>query len=281
MKFFGPLQFSFTTLGVLLFYNAPAFGGLGLDLSGVFSNLSSFLDPGLAAATVKTMGLTFDHRPLEPATPLGTQLGFDVGFEVDVVQLPPLLSDALQNQGFAITLPPILPSAKLFNLHKGISDRIDIGFAWLGYSAFRIWGCDLKINLVNPEEGLTWAFRLGMGSFHASLGQTSLLNTNVSVNIDATTWTPAILASRKMGFADPYVGVGYQYATGSINLSADSQLPDGFSVSSVSGSGGSPFAFTGISMKVPESGLSLRITLEGTYSVDGFNALSTKIGFAF
>ena len=52
-------------------------------------------------------------------------------------------------------------------------------------------------------------------------------------------------------------------------------------MSSVSGSGGSPFAFTGISMKVPESGLSLRITLEGTYSVDGFNALSTKIGFAF
>lgn len=266
---------------VLVFLHASgayAFTLPTLPIESVLNNLTGFLSGPVADAAVKTLGLTFDHRPLEPATPLGTQLGLDLGIEVDVIQLSPELSHALTAAGFDISLPPLLPSARLINLHKGLSDSVDIGGSYLNYTGYQIWALEMKVVLSRPEEGLTWALRLGYTSVHFPVGSTTLFGTTVNLNIDTVTWTPQLLVSKRLEFADPYLGIGFQYATGSLNVSqsGDFVIPG---ISSVKGAGGSPMAFIGVSLKVPN--VALRLTLEGTYSTAGFNALGTKLGLSF
>jgi len=249
-----------------------------ISLDSVLSNITGFLNSTMANATVRTLGTVFDHRPLEPATALGTSLGLDAGFEVDLVQLSPELSTALSNAGFNITLPQSLPSARLVNFHKGLSDSVDVGGSYLAYNGYTIWGADLKVVLYQPEEGLTWAIRLGYTSLSFPIGSTTLFGTTVSLKATAATWTPALLISKKLEFADPYLGIAYQYAVGTLEVSqsGDFTIPN---LESIKGAGGGPIAFLGISLRVPVA--ALRLTLEGTYSPAGFNAIGSKLGLSF
>lgn len=272
------IQGGLICLFLLFTPRAEALSLPSLPLDSVLNNLTGFLSKSVANAGVKTLGLVFDHRPLEPATPLGTKLGLDLGVEVDVVQLSPELSTALADAGFNITLPPILPSARMLNVHKGLSDSMDVGASYLNLNNYVIWGLDLKIVLYRPEEGITWAVRLGYTSVHFPVGSTEILGTTIKLNMDTTTWTPQLLISKRLEFADPYLGVGYQYVTGSLNVTqtGDFTIPG---IDSVKGSGGSPMAFLGVSLRIPN--IALRITVEGTYSTAGYNALGTKVGLSF
>src|SRR4051812_33709764 len=78
---------------------AYAFSSIPLD--GILTNLSGLLSGDVASAVVKTFGFVFDHRPMEPATPLGTKLGLDLGVEVNLVQIPPDFSDTLSSKGIS------------------------------------------------------------------------------------------------------------------------------------------------------------------------------------
>lgn len=249
-----------------------------IPLDGALSNISAFLSTEVASVVVKVFGLVFDHRSYEPATPLGTKIGLDLGVEVDLVQIPSDLTSNLSNQGINMGTIPVLPSLKELNFHKGMSDSVDFGGSILSFQGYFVWALELKIALSVPEEGPSWAIRLSRNSTHIPVGNTSVLGTDLGVAVDTVTWTPELVMSKKLDFADPYLAVGYQYATGAINVTSSAgTLPGG--LNSISGSGGGFLALIGLSLKPPNVGL--RLTLEGAYSSAGFNSLGTKVGFSF
>ena len=248
-----------------------------ISLESGLSNLSTFLTGDIASAEVKTIGLTFDHRAYEPATPLGNRIGFDLGLEATVVQVPPLLTDALAVGGFSVPLT-FLPSVKVLNFHKGITDMFDVGGSIFTFRGYLIWAVDLKMILLHPEEGATWAIRLSRNSTHLPVGTTTLFMSELSLDIDTVTWTPQLIVSKKMSFADPYLGIGYQYATGGMYLTTLSG-PTIPGLESITSAGGSFMGFLGLSLAPPSGGL--RLTLELAYSAIGFNSMGTKFGFTF
>ncbi len=255
-----------------------AYGFSGISLGGAFSDPLQFLNGDIANAMVTTLGRVLDHRPFEPATPLGTQLGLDFGIQVVLVQVPDLLSAALATQGVDISTPPVLPSLTELNLHKGISNCVDIGGSALSFQGYLTWAVDLKWVVFNPEEGLTWAIRLSRSSTHIPLGDVSYLSQSIGLAVDTVTWTPELVVSRKLDFADPYMGIGYQYATGQLSIINNTGI-DIPGLDPVNGNGGGLLAFLGLSLKVPNIGF--RLTLEGAYSPAGFNSIGTKLGFSF
>jgi hypothetical protein len=258
-----------------------------LPLSGILSNALGFLN-GNTKPLIVGMGLIFNHRAYEPATPLGTWLGLDVGLEVDVVQLPPSLSDTFTQMGVSVTLPPVFPSARMLNVHKGVGDFMDIGGSIFTYQGYLIWGADMKVILANPEEGLTWALRLAYNNTYIPIGDTSISVPNpmggadipvaIGLNFKVTTWTPTLIVSRKLMFADPYLLIGYTYVDGTANIVNNTGIEIN-NASSSSAAGGSFFSSLGLSLRIPVVGF--RITLEGTYDASGYNSLGTKIGFNF
>ena len=260
---------------------APAAHGGPNPFDIFLSDPLAFLSSELASAAIHMVGVTLDHRPLEPATPLGTQIGVDVGIAGDVVQIPRSFAESLAAQGFPVSGFTFFPNLRQLNVHKGLSQSIDIGGSYLSMLGILIWAVDLKVVLYQPEEGVTWAVRLSRNSVNIPIGSADLSGASASLSMETVTWTPALLISRKMSFADPYLGVGYQFVNGNVNLTATSNgqvsVPD--INSTVSSTGSNFLAFLGLSMRVPNLGL--RITLEGEYSAKGYHALSSKIGFSF
>ena len=248
------------------------------SLNGALDNIFGLAEHNVMNAVIPLVGITFDHRPLEPASPLGTSLGLDLGVEVDLVQVPSHVKDTLATQGINVGSVPVLPNLREINLHKGLGKSVDIGGSVLSYQGYLIWAAEIKVVLFNPEEGLCWALRMSRTSVHIPIGSTNVQGVDIDVNVDVTTYTPELVISKKLDYFEPYFGGGYQYVTGGLNISnsAGITVPG---LDSINGSGGSPLLFIGLSMKAPVVGL--RITLEGTYSTGGFNALGTKVGFSF
>jgi len=224
-------------------------------------------------------------------------LGLDVGLETTLVQPPASLSSALGSLGSmggagspsssaSSSSPtiPIIPSIRL-HIHKGISKKIDIGFSalptmpsWPYVGGTLLMGGDIKVVIWEPEEGATWALR---GSYNVN--NLNINYTGYAISVQTATITPQLLISKKLSFADPYLGLGYQYTYGSLQLTVPvpSLSPPLPSIAPIvvtqSGSGAGTFFFGGISMKVPLIGL--KFTIEGAYSPLGMNYLGTKIGF--
>ena len=264
-----------------------AYAALSLPFSDVLSNNLGILSNKIVNPFIKTLGIILNHRSYEPATPLGTTAGVDLGVEVTLVQMPTSLTSELATEGYNVTFPPFLPSAKYLNFHKGISDRTDVGLSVVSFQNNLVWGADVKMVVFQPEEGPTWALRLSYNSISLPVGtisETVVVNqitatASASLKINAVTWTPQILISKKFEFADPYIGIGYQLISGSINLTTTSNLPIPNLNESISGKGGSFISFLGLSLRVP--GLGVRVTMEGSYCPEGYNALGAKIGIGF
>ena len=249
-------------LALVLFFSPSEALTAGFG-QGAFSNLALLQSGSLTQPLIKTVGLALDNRPYEPATPLGVKIGLDIGVEAAIARVPDDFRDALTQAGFSGgSSLTILPVARIL-VHKGIGERVDLGGSFMGYQGYRILGADLKIALYNPTEGPTWAIRICYSS--ASLGI-----------IDTKTWTPQLLISRKMDYADPYIGVGYQYVNGSVNLA----IPVGpITVPYTSAATATAVTgFLGVGFVFPPLGL--KLTLEGTASNQGTNILGTKISFA-
>lgn len=275
------------TVLVLIFLGwVPQAKAQTLPLDGILSNALGFLTGNTGPFIIGT-GLIFNHRPYEPATPLGTWLGLDLGIEADVITIPPSLSDTFSQMGVNVTLPPVFPSARMLNVHKGIADFIDVGGTVFTYQGYLIWGADLKVVVFNPEEGLTWAVRLCYNRTYLPIGDAQISVPNpmggtipvpINVNLGVSTWTPQIVVSRKLEFADPYILVGYAYVDGTVNIGNNSGIAITNAASSAA-TGGSFFSSVGLSLRMPVIGF--RLTLEGTYDASGYNSLGTKIGFNF
>ncbi len=232
-----------------------------------FSDLNSLVSPEIVKSVVKTVGFSLDHRPYEPATPLGTQVGLSLGFELTLLKLPDDLGPALNKAGPLggnVTLVPFLPVPKL-HFHKGIGQYVNLGFSFIGYRGFLLYGGDLQVTVYYPSEGPTYAVRFCYAKSKLGFAKTQTL-------------TPQLLVSKKVAFADPYLGVGYQYTTGSINVPIS--LPDGSEFEIQGSQKATAFnAFLGVQWKIAVMGIAL--TLEGSYSSVGMHSLGTKFGMNF
>lgn len=261
-----------------------AFGISTDPLSGALSELQRFMASDVVREVVTTFGMVLDHRPLEPATPLGTHIGLDFGIEIDLVQIPSSFGSTLSAQGIDIPSIPVLPSLRELNLHKGLNDTMDFGFSLLSYRGYTVWALEMKVAVFTPEEGPTWAIRLSRTAVNFPIGSATVMDSNLAISLSTVTWTPQLVVSRKLDFSDPYIGIGYQYVTGDVNVSGNLNVPDvpGVvipDVGSKGSTGGGGVAFIGLSLRPPNIGL--RLTLEGGYSTAGYNYIGSKVGFSF
>lgn len=248
--------------------------GLPFDPSS-FANPLSIIDGAVISGVVKGLGLTMDHRAYEPATAMGPR-GFDVGVEATLTQFPADFGAALTSAGMSgAENLPFLPVPRL-NIHKGMSDKLDGGASFIAYGTnFRILGLELKGVIFEPEEGPTWALRFSYNN--ASIKMSNVATFDLSIK----TFTPQLLISRKLDFADPYIGIGYQYVIGTVTVTVP--LPPPSPIESISdsatGRGSALQAFTGVSLKIVPIGI--RLTMEGSYSPSRSNSLGVKVSFNF
>ncbi|MCM2323743.1 MAG: hypothetical protein NDJ90_10835 [Oligoflexia bacterium] len=243
--------------------------GFPLDPSQ-FSDPTVLLGADVAPRLIKAIGLATDHRGYEPATAYGTQ-GVDIGLEGTMVKLPDAFTEALAAAGTTGGENlPFLPVPRL-NIHKGFARQLDLGFSIFWTTSFRLYGYEAKVIIAEPEEGPTFALRLSLthSNFKAGNGVTLQLLTN--------TVTPSLLVSRRLAFADPYLGVGYQYAIGKALLTVPVSTPA--PVYKMSGRGGGFLAFTGLALRLP--GMGFKLSVEGAYSSAGASMLGGKFGLSF
>lgn len=243
--------------------------GLGFSATSLASGLpfdpSQFASPQLLAldgasrALIRTVGLAADQRPYEPASPLGTQIGLDVGIETTLVHIPDDFVAAIVAAG--LTQPPIrvLPVPRI-QVHKGVGEKGEIGLSFVGYQGYLLAGGDIKLNVYKPEEGLQWAVRFCVSK--AKMGI-----------VETWTYDPQVLASVPLDFAEPYAGLGYPFVKGKVTI------PTELITYTNSGSASSLLAFLGVGFKARPLGL--RLSLEGAYSRGGTHSLGTKFGFNF
>lgn len=239
---------------------------LGLDPSN-FPDPNALLDAVPLKTLIKTVGSVTANRPYEPATPLAvsTATGLDIGVSLTAVKVPESFGQALTTVGAkASAAPPLAPFPQL-QFHKSLGPRADIGGFWVGYRGYTAYGGDLKGVIWMPEEGPTWALRLCYS--HARI---AFFSTN--------TFTPQLVVSRKLEFADPYIGAGMDIIKGSVTISTSSfGLPIDESLTgnanAVAGN-----AFLGVSLRVPELGF--RLTLEGSYSSLGAHTMGAKFSLS-
>jgi len=230
----------------------------------LFSDLDALLNQS-APALIKTIGFIADHRPYQGATGLGTKPGIEIFVELTLGTIPDDFKTALETAGMSASdLPPSLPIPKI-HLHKGLGQKAELGLTFLGYSGYLVAGMDFKLVVLQPEEGINMAVRVGFS--YAQLGI-----------IKTRTWTPAILISKKFTGVDPYLGIAYQYVSGTLNITLE-PLPSVFVSRSADASGGTFMAFLGLGFKLGPTGL--KMGLEGSYSSYGAHTLGTTFGFSF
>jgi hypothetical protein len=99
-----------------------------------------------------------------------------------------------------------------------------------------------------------------------------------SVSVNTSTLTPSLVISKKLTFADPYIGGGFQSTSGNVQTTLNLPIIGSESFNQ-SGSAIGMYLFCGIQMTMPGAGLQL--TLEGSYSPYGLNSLGLKTGIAF
>jgi hypothetical protein len=255
---------------------SPALAGLlGLALPGaaraqipgfdpsIFPSPADLVSQSTANEFIKVVGLSAANRPLEPATALGA--GFAAGVELSLVQVPASFGRELAGYGVDAEMPPFLPVPRI-HLQKGLGERLSVGVSGAMYRDYRILGGDVKWTFAQPEEGITAAFRLCYSD--------ALLDF-----VRARTWSPQLLVSRSLHFADPYLGLAWQSTRGELAFSfTDPSLGVALPYDG-SGSARAFMAFLGLQLRLP--GAALQLAIEGSWSSQGANSLGTKFGFRF
>jgi hypothetical protein len=264
---------------VIFFARSAGADGLPLDITQ-FPNPNDLVSDAVVKALVKTIGFGTEHRAYEPATPLGLFLGLDVGIEATLVKVPTELGTELANVGVSsASIPPALPIPRVI-VHKGLG-RIDVGASYIGFKQYKIYGGDVKWAFYVPDEGLCFAVRLNY--------------TKAKVDIvETTTISPQILMSKKIDFADPYVGIGYQNVKGKLTVSIplpqiDPELlalipaelrPSTPDLTIKKEARMSAFnGFLGVGMKFGP--LPLKITMEMGYSTSKVHTMGAKLSLNF
>ena len=234
-------------------------------LTGFLPDVSSMSAP-LSKAVITTVALGLDNRSMAPATALGIGAGIEFGLEAALTKFPDSLLPAMQSAGVDTSMVStgVIPAPR-FNFKKGISPAATFGISAMIYKEILVYGLDFQYTIWQPEEGITWAARM------------SFNNADV-LYVKSICWTPQILISRALDFADPYLGVGAQLGHGEV--SADVQAAPGVTQHISNTATTQAFiAFLGTKFRPPNVGFQL--TLEGGYSSVGMDWLSTRFGFSF
>jgi hypothetical protein len=166
---------------------------------------------------------------------------------------------------------PFLPIPRLI-AHKGITDSIDIGASYISYHEFQVIGADIKFAFFQPTEGPTIAFRFNYT--HTKLDYST---DGASLSFSSQEYKPEILMSRDLDFVDPYIGIGAQYASGTLGFDIPLQVAE--VAATVKNNSLAGEAFIGVVMKFPPIGL--RIVLDAEYSSLGEDSIGFKFGFGF
>jgi hypothetical protein len=262
--------FKFWIISFLLI--APVTSQAAFDLSILnASNLNNVLPDDVASAAIKTFGIYFTHRPYQGATSIYGRGSLEMNFEVTMVKISNELNDALIANGLSSNTSSetaALPILKL-NFRKALSPGADLGFSGIYYQGQYAIGTDIKFVLSNPEEGITTALRLGYSYATASI----LYLKSVTV------LSPEFVMSRRIESAEPYLGFGGRYITGTISVPFELP-PAGAGTVEKGGTGFTAYAFTGVNFQIlgPKG---FRFGMEGTYDISGFSSIGTTFGIGF
>lgn len=254
-------------------------GSVGLATPSHSQILSTILDPsglatqadqykGVVNALIKTMGIYTNHRPYQGASALGgigENAGtFEWGIETTLVKFQPIIMNEMTaaglSQGSTATIPS-LPMAKFHMAWSG-GKKYSFGTSGLWYPGNYVVGLHAQTVLWDLGEGPLVSGRLSFNYVDLPMAYTAL-----------QTWTPTILVGRPMEFADPYIGIQYQYMTGSLIATVD-QPPIPITKVTIGGSGDSWTALTGVVFRMPL----LKIAFEGSYNLDGFHSFGLMFG---
>jgi hypothetical protein len=258
---------------------------------------SSFLPDQLADIVIQSIGLAMDHRAYEPATAMAGLTHTSLGVEATLVQPPAAFGrvlNQLSGQDPNATSPvAVIPSIKL-HLHQSLGKTVDFGFSILPISSVisplkgtLLIGGDLKWTFFQPEEGPSWAFRFSYNYNSLNYSGANLAALKgydaFSIHVKTVTLTPQIVISKKIDYADPYIGAGFQYAYGTVMSSLSFNPIAGVEIPSIEvvqdASAKNAYFFGGVSLRVPN--FIFGMTIEGAYSPSGMNSIGTKISFLF
>jgi hypothetical protein len=237
------------------------------------SDLSGTIPQNVANEAIKLFGIYTVHRPYTGATSIGHSNTLDILVEATLVKLGPGLVEALQEDGIAGTPPaiPAVPMAKI-SLRKAFGENVDLGFSGLYYRGGEILGGDLKIVLHDAEEGPSFAIRLGYT--YADIPYAYFKR--------VSTFSPELVMSRRLYFAEPYLGMGGRYITGTVSIPFEGipiVHPADFIVEK-QGSGITAYAFTGVFFRILGA-QGLRIGIEGTFDISGYSTMGLVFGIGF
>jgi len=224
----------------------------------------------VAIQTVKAFGIYFAHRPYQGATSMYDVNAFDLNVEVTMMKIGDGVKNAMVDSGLTPTTPdtPGIPVAKV-HFRKAMSPAVDIGISGIFYKGQYSIGGDVKIEVDNPEDGgVSKAIRLGYT--YATAEYIYLKSVNVI--------SPEFVLSRRLSFAEPYLGIGGRFIFGTISVPFHLPPAADFNVTK-SGFSTTAYAFTGVYFRLGERGL--RLAMEGSYDISGFPTIGTLFGIAF
>lgn len=211
------------------------------------------------SSLVKTVAIGADHHAYMPASALGAVVGFDIGLDITAISIPSSFQSAMALAGVTGKVPSVLPLPKL-NIHKGLPLRLDAGFTYFGYQNYKIIGGELKWNFYRGSFALP-AFAVRASETISTL---FFMKTH--------TYTLDLVASKRLFYLfEPYIGVGWQWAQGNLDVPISGPLGLSLTVSS-SNKLNKPHAYVGFPIKI----LLIRITPEYQYSAAGVQTYGVK-----
>ena len=253
---------------------------LGSTSQSAFGYNPSILDPDqlsghipqdVADAVIKAMGIYFVHRPYSGATSMFNRNGLDLRIEATMMKMGDGVNNALKANNLATntaSYSAALPMLKL-NLRKALSPSSDLGLSSIFFMGQYAVGGDFKFELSNPEEGISTALRLGYS--HAAAVDLYLYSVDVI--------SPELVASRRLTFAEPYIGIGGRYIWGELEIPFNIP-PAGQFLANKKGGGYTGYLFTGVNFEIlGQKGL--RLGMEGSFDFSGYSTIGTTFGIAF
>jgi len=176
--------------------------GAGFD----FTNAAAATDAAVADL-LKPVALGADERPLASGRELGTKLGLDAGVGLTVIAIPQSFKDALTLMGstanFGSTF--LLPR---YMIRKGFPKRFDVSFSTLRYQQFDLIGADIQWSAI-PQKGKRPAIALRAAYNQAAIDV-----------VHTSTRSVDLVFSRNYRFIEPYIAVGYQMASGTLEVAS-------------------------------------------------------------
>ena len=240
------------------------------------NDLNSALPQNVADGVIKTFGIYTVHRSYQGASPLILSNSVDLFVEGSMVKFGDALANALDANGIPSSSIKNIPAAPALKLHlvKAINERADLGFSGIFVGPQHIYGFDLKIILSNPEEGITSALRIGYTVSHVP----------ISYVTSCKVWSPELVFSRKLYYAEPYLGFGARFISGTLevpfSLPAIGPVPAQNFTLTKDGSGITEYAFTGVYFRILGA-QGLRLGLEGSFDFSGFHTMGAVVGLGF